>query len=227
MTNSGDPEFLSKILSDLTKLKFLLQKKLAPAMVLDGIELICGTGCSKDQTEQILRSGWADPVHPKPHNYSKMALNLIEKVAAASNPSASQKRKRSESSEEGTPSRGAGPASRGGQGSSNRFPSNRGGLTAHSAPNPPGSNRAYSSGHSFQSHQSRTPPRGRGHNPGRGEARGHGYDIERSRGNSREDSLVGAGGGLGAAGRLIQSAELLKLLLMPFFPLKLSVFKKI
>jgi hypothetical protein len=87
---------LSKILSDLTKLKFLLRKKLAPATVLDGIELIYGTGCSKDRTEQILRLGWADPVHPKPHIYSKMALNLIEKVAATSNPSASQKRKRSE-----------------------------------------------------------------------------------------------------------------------------------
>jgi hypothetical protein len=69
--------------------------------VLDGIELICGSGCSKDRMEQILRSGWADPVHPKPHIYSKMALNLIEKVAAASNPSESQKRKSSESSEEG------------------------------------------------------------------------------------------------------------------------------
>jgi hypothetical protein len=44
--------------------------------------------------EQTLRSGWADPVHPKPHNYSKMALNLIEKVAAASIPTGSQKRKR-------------------------------------------------------------------------------------------------------------------------------------
>ena len=64
VTNSGDREFLSKIISGLTKLKFLLRKKLAPATVLDGIELICGTGCGKDRTEQILRSGWADPVHP-------------------------------------------------------------------------------------------------------------------------------------------------------------------
>jgi hypothetical protein len=112
VTNSGDREFLSKIISGLTKLKFLLRKKLAPATVLDGIELICGTGCGKDRTEQILRSGWADPVHPNQHIYSKMALNLIEKVAAANNPSSSQKRKRSESSEKATPSRSSGPASR-------------------------------------------------------------------------------------------------------------------
>jgi hypothetical protein len=46
--------------------------------------------------EKTLRSGWADPVHPKPHIFSKMALNLIEKVAAASSPTGSQKRKRSD-----------------------------------------------------------------------------------------------------------------------------------
>ncbi len=38
----SDLEFLSSILSGLTKLKFLLRKKLAPATVLDGIKLIYG-----------------------------------------------------------------------------------------------------------------------------------------------------------------------------------------
>jgi hypothetical protein len=128
VTNSGNPDFLCRILSDLTKLKFSLRKKLAPATVLDGIELICGSGCNKDRIEEILRSGWADPVHPKPHIYSKMALNLIEKVAAASTPTGSQKRKRSESSEEGHSSRAAGPPSRGGQGTHNRPPRSRGGV---------------------------------------------------------------------------------------------------
>ncbi len=85
VSNSGDPEFLSSILTGLTKLKFLLRKKIASATVLDGIELICGTGCGKEQAEQTLRTGWSDPVRPKQHIYSKMALNLIEKVAAASN----------------------------------------------------------------------------------------------------------------------------------------------
>jgi hypothetical protein len=56
VTNSGNPDFLSKILSDLTKLKFALRKQLSPATVLDGIELICGAGCSKDRMEQTLRS---------------------------------------------------------------------------------------------------------------------------------------------------------------------------
>jgi hypothetical protein len=77
VSNSGDPDFLSSILSGLTKLKFLLRKKLAPATVLVGIELICGSGCGRERSEQILRTGWADPVHPKQHIYSKMALNLI------------------------------------------------------------------------------------------------------------------------------------------------------
>jgi hypothetical protein len=167
VTNSGNPDFLCKILSDLTKLKFSLRKKLAPATVLDGIELICGSGCNKDRIEQILRSGWADLVHPKPHIYSKMALNLIEKVAAASIPTGGQKRKRSDSSEESH--------SRGGQGSNNRSPCNRGGSAVHSAPQPRGNNRAAKSGNSLHSHQSWNPPRGRGQYQGRGEARGRGF----------------------------------------------------
>jgi hypothetical protein len=91
VSNSGDPDFLSSTLSGLTKLKFLLRKKLAPATVLDGIELICGSGFGRERSEQILRTGWADPVHPKQHIYSKMALNLIEKVAASNNIPTSQK----------------------------------------------------------------------------------------------------------------------------------------
>ncbi len=106
VSNSGNPDFLSSILSGLTKLKFLLRKKLAPATVLDGIELISGSGCGRERTEQILRTGWADPVHPKQHIYSKMALNLIEKVAASNSTPISQKRARSESSEDTSSSRG-------------------------------------------------------------------------------------------------------------------------
>jgi hypothetical protein len=92
---------LSQIIADLTKLNFSLQKKLSPAVILDGIELICGFGCVKDRVEQTLRAGWAsDPVHPNAHIY--VALNLLEKLSAASDgtrqPGMERKRKRSESS---------------------------------------------------------------------------------------------------------------------------------
>jgi hypothetical protein len=191
VTNSGNPDFVSKILSDLTKLKFALRKQLAPATVLDGIELICGSGCSKDRMELTLRSGWADPVHPKPHIYSKMALNLIEKVAAASSPTSSQKRKRSDSSEEGPSSRASGPSSRGSQGPHYRAPNNRGGAAAAPVPQPRGGYRSSNSANSLHSQQSWNPPRGRGHYQGRGEARGRGFAVERGH---------GGGGGHGAAG---------------------------
>jgi hypothetical protein len=52
VTNFQYPDFLSQIISDLTKLKFSLRKKLSPAVILDGIELVCGIGCGK---------GGADP----------------------------------------------------------------------------------------------------------------------------------------------------------------------
>ncbi len=103
VTNFGEPGFLQNILSDLTKLKFQLKKKLQPATVLDGIELVCGTGCSKEKIEQTLTTGWAlDPVHPSSHVYAKMALNLIEAVAAPKSNSDSKKRKRSEVSGSGS-----------------------------------------------------------------------------------------------------------------------------
>ncbi len=103
VTNFQDPDFLSTIISDLTKMKFQLRKKLQPAVVLDGIELGCGTGCGREKVEQTLRAGWAlDPVHPTSHVYAKMALNLIEKVANPGGKAESRKRKGSEDSGSGS-----------------------------------------------------------------------------------------------------------------------------
>jgi hypothetical protein len=103
VTSFRDPDFLANIISYLTKLKFQLRKKLLPATVVDGIELVCGTGCGREKVEQLLKSGWAlDPVHPASHVYAKMALNLIEKVAAPPAKADSRKRKRSDESGSGT-----------------------------------------------------------------------------------------------------------------------------
>jgi hypothetical protein len=88
-------------LRDLNKQKFELRKSLAPATVLDGIQLICGDNSSMEKKVQTMRAGWAsDPVHPNGHIYAKMALNLIEKVAGATGPQAAAtgSRKRSWSS---------------------------------------------------------------------------------------------------------------------------------
>jgi hypothetical protein len=102
VTNARDPDFLGTLISDLTKLKHSLHKRLTPAVVLDGIELICGSGCGRDRVEQTLLSGWAsDPVHPNAHIYAKMALNIMEKVAPnpskPGQPEGQRKRKSSES----------------------------------------------------------------------------------------------------------------------------------
>jgi hypothetical protein len=190
VANSGDPEFLSSILSGLTKLKFLLMKKLAPATVLDGIELICGAGCGRERMEQTVRTGWADPVHPKPHIYSKMVLNLIEKVAASGNTAKSLKRKRSDSSDTATTSHER-------QVSGGRGASNRGGHSGHSGPAAPPNQLAYTGHtgyHSQGSYKSTrgyssnnntwTPNMGRGSHRGRGDARGRGHGGERGRGNN-------------------------------------------
>jgi hypothetical protein len=65
VTNFGEPDFLSNLISDLTKLKFQLRKKLQPAVIIDGFELACGAGCGREKVEQSL---WdLDPVHPTSH----------------------------------------------------------------------------------------------------------------------------------------------------------------
>ncbi len=115
VSNFGDPDFLANIISDLTKLKFQLRKKLQPATVIDGIELACGAGCGREKVEQILTAGWAsDPVHPASHMYAKKALNLIEKVASPPAKADSRKRKRSEDS-----GSGSGTGSQSGSGQAN------------------------------------------------------------------------------------------------------------
>jgi hypothetical protein len=82
VTNFQDPDFLADLLRDLNKQKFYLRKSLAPATVLDGIQLVCGDSSSLERKEQTMRAGWAnDLVHPNGHIYAKMALNLIEKIA--------------------------------------------------------------------------------------------------------------------------------------------------
>ena len=101
VSNFQDPDFLPDLLRDLNKQKFELRKSLAPATVLDGIQLVCGDNCSMEKKVQTMRAGWAsDPVHPNGHIYAKMALNLIEKVAGSSGPTAAApgSRKRSWSS---------------------------------------------------------------------------------------------------------------------------------
>ncbi len=77
------------LLRDLNKQKFEFRKSLAPATVLDGIQLVCGENSSMEKKVQTMRAGWAsDPVHPNGHIYAKMALNLIEKIAGARGPQA-------------------------------------------------------------------------------------------------------------------------------------------
>ncbi len=68
----------------LNKQKFQLRKSLALETVLDGILLVCGENSTMERKEQTIRASWVSaPVHPNCHIYAKMALNLIEKIAPA------------------------------------------------------------------------------------------------------------------------------------------------
>jgi hypothetical protein len=82
-TNFAEPDFLKTIIADLNRLRYQLRKLVSPATVLDGLELICGHGYNKEKVSQVIQAGWGhDPVHPNKHIYAKMALNLMERMAA-------------------------------------------------------------------------------------------------------------------------------------------------
>ncbi len=75
---------MKTILADLSRLRYQLRKITQPAVVVDGLELICGGGYSGEKAAQTIQSGWSsDPVHPGRHIYAKMALNLMERLAQA------------------------------------------------------------------------------------------------------------------------------------------------
>jgi hypothetical protein len=87
--------FLSTILGDLNKHKSALRRAAPAATIIDGLELISGSGYNTERAAAVINSGWAfDPVHPSKHVYTKMALNLLEKIAPQ-NQHRSEDRKRS------------------------------------------------------------------------------------------------------------------------------------
>jgi hypothetical protein len=82
VTNFSDPDFLLSILCDLTKFKFQLRKMVAPVIMVDSLELVCGSGYSHEKVAQAISAGWvAYPVHLNKHIYAKAALNIMEKMA--------------------------------------------------------------------------------------------------------------------------------------------------
>jgi hypothetical protein len=135
VTNFGDPDFLLSILSDLTIFKHQLRKAVSPAIVVDSLELVCGSDYSHEKVAQTINVGWAsDPVHPNKHIYAKAALNLMEKMAnnkpPASGSGLAQSRKRTWSASNASDNSGtSGRHGSGGGNSGNRGSPGGGGGT--------------------------------------------------------------------------------------------------
>jgi hypothetical protein len=56
VTNFGDPDFISTLLADLTKLRYFIRKALHPVWIIDGLELICGNNYTREKVEQTISS---------------------------------------------------------------------------------------------------------------------------------------------------------------------------
>jgi hypothetical protein len=112
-TNFSEEDFLKTILADLSRLRYQLRKITQPAVVVDGLELICGGGYSGEKAVQTILSGWSsNPVHPGLHIYAKMALNLMERLAQTRMTEAAQQgRKRTWSTASSGNSSGSGGSS--------------------------------------------------------------------------------------------------------------------
>ncbi len=186
VTNFSDPDFLLSLLSDLTKLKFQIRKAVAPAVMVDSLELVCGSGYSQEKVAQTISVGWAaDPVHPNKHIYAKAALNLMEKMAnnkpaaKSGGPPPSRKRTWSRSNE------------RGGQGPSGKSGGNGGGDGGRGAGNS-GSYAGHSGGGSRKSSRSQQWQEMRRWNaPG----------YQRNDGFQHDSREYGGGSGVTGAGR--------------------------
>ncbi len=82
VTNFSDPDFIVKLLADLTKLRYHIRKELYQVKIIDGFELICGNNYTREKVEHAISTGRStDPVHPSKHIYAKTALHLLEKIA--------------------------------------------------------------------------------------------------------------------------------------------------
>jgi len=82
ITNRNNEDFLTSILADLALQRYQLRRVFPTCKIVDGLELICGKGYTRDKVEQAVLAGWsADPVHPNCHIYAKMALNLLDLIA--------------------------------------------------------------------------------------------------------------------------------------------------
>ncbi len=168
-------------------------------------------GCGREKVEQTLRAGWAlDPVHPTSHVYAKMALNLIEKVAAPAAPASkpdSRKRKRSEDTGSGSGSHSGPPTqlSRNSRQGEHQRDLSRD-RSSGAGYNPYHSGSGYGSGYgdyrqNSSSRSSYNPPRGRaGSVSSRGTSGVGGNRFDSDRGRSFQGSRGGFDSGYGGRG---------------------------
>jgi hypothetical protein len=59
VTNFNNADFLSTILGDLNKHKSSLRRAVPAATIIDGLELISGTGYNTEKAAAVINSGWA------------------------------------------------------------------------------------------------------------------------------------------------------------------------
>ena len=177
-------------------------------MIIDGIELACGVGCGREKVEQTLPAGWAlDPVHPTSHVYAKMALNLIEKVAAPASKPESRKRKRSEETGSGSGSHSGPPGqlsrnSREGEHQRDLSRDRSSGVGYNSHHSGSGHGSGYSDYRQNASSRSNyNPPRGRaGSVSNRGTSGAGGNRFDSDRGRNFQGPRGGFDGGYGGRG---------------------------
>ncbi len=138
MTNFSDPDFLLSLLSDLTKLKFQIRKAVALAVMVDSLELICGSGYSQEKVAQTNQRGLGGGPGPSEQTHLRQDSTQLDgengqqqTSGRERRPASKRKRTWSTSNESGS----QGPSGRsGGNGSGDggRGAGNSGGYSGHS-----------------------------------------------------------------------------------------------
>jgi hypothetical protein len=79
MTNFREDGYLRGLVSDLTKLRYYLGRKLLGCTIVAGLDLVAGSGCSRERLEKSLLAGWSNnSVHANGPIYTKMALSEFD-----------------------------------------------------------------------------------------------------------------------------------------------------
>ncbi len=58
MSNFSDPDYIKTLLKDLGRIRILLKTSIPGSLIIDGMELICGSGYNLEKAASAAKNAW-------------------------------------------------------------------------------------------------------------------------------------------------------------------------